>query len=729
MESYGKYINDFDNQENLIEGNRTLKLLIILIIIILLLFSFKKTKNSNIPKDYINDDYSDIIESVSNEELNKARNSFKQYIYEDTIDSSKTLPYNIFIPEIYSKNKKIPLIIFISDARMVGKDVKAPLYQTIGGPIWATENFQKKHKCFVLVPFYNEIIMDKDEYFKNEYINITIRLMTLIKGKYNIDSKRIYITGQSMGAMASLYLLSNYQNIFAAGLIISGQWKIDELKGLINSTFTYIVSAGDKKAFDGQNEIKKYFDDNNIKYGNINDLNGKINIDKLELYIKNIYALNYKHNFINFAKGTIFSPKNKGRKNEHLASFNYGYKIEAIKDWLFTQKMADYYKTTDGRYILTNFCEKANDDNLCIECIEGYYLSGDKLSCTKEINCENGDNIKGLCQWCKENYYLDMKDRKCKLNLENEEYKYCKIVSYGKCITCDKYYYLDRNNKCSTSQNCFRSKNALCLKCLDGFYLGLDNKCTSIKKCIYSKNNECLECEDGFYYERVNKICKQSKDNFTNCKANNYFKPKKCAICKDNYYLSQFDYLCHDNTKEGPFYKCQISNFKGNLCQFCVENYLIGKLDFKCNKIEGCVLSENENKCLECDDGYCLDNEGNCINNYNIIENDKKFYFRCKNLNEKGNGCKTCENNLSPNKMGNCYDDIHCEKRENGICKKCQKENLRGYYSYCLNKDFGCIDSFLQNCIRCDDNLNLDVCTECEEGFKVDKEGKCIVIR
>ena len=315
MESYGKYINDFDNQENLIEGNRTLKLLIILIIIILLLFSFKKTKNSNIPKDYINDDYSDIIESVSNEELNKARNSFKQYIYEDTIDSSKTLPYNIFIPEIYSKNKKIPLIIFISDARMVGKDVKAPLYQTIGGPIWATENFQKKHKCFVLVPFYNEIIMDKDEYFKNEYINITIRLITLIKGKYNIDSKRIYITGQSMGAMASLYLLSNYQNIFAAGLIISGQWKIDELKGLINSTFTYIVSAGDKKAFDGQNEIKKYFDDNNIKYGNINDLNGKIKIDKLELYIKNIYALNYKHNFINFAKGTIFSPKNKGRKN------------------------------------------------------------------------------------------------------------------------------------------------------------------------------------------------------------------------------------------------------------------------------------------------------------------------------------------------------------------------------------------------------------------------------
>ena len=727
MESDGKYINEFDFQEKLIEGNKFLKILFLLIILIISLSSFKKNKNNNIQKDDINND-SNILETVLIDELKKARNSFKQYIYEDTIDSSKTLPYNIFIPEIYSKNRKYPLIIFISDSRMVGKEITAPLYQTIGGPIWATENFQKKHKCFVLVPFYNEIIIDdSNEYFKNEYINITMRLISLIKGKYDIDPKRIYITGQSMGAMVTLYLLSNYQNFFAAGLIISGQWKIDELKGLINSTFTYIVSSGDEKAYRGQNEIKQYFDYNNVKYGNINNLNAQENINSLELHIKNIYSLNYIHNFITFAKGTVFSSKNK-IENEHLSSFIYSYKIDAIKDWLFSQKIRDYHKSKDGRFILTNFCEKTNDDNLCIKCIEGYYLSGDKLSCTKEINCENGDNIKGLCNWCKEKYYLDMKDRKCKSNLEKEEYKYCKIVSFGICLECDKYYYLDKNNKCSISQNCSESKNTLCVKCLDGFYLGLDHKCTNVKKCIYSNNNECIECKDGYYYERVNKTCKLGKRNFTNCKANNIRKPRKCSVCKDNYYLSQSDYLCYDNTKEGTFYKCQISNFNGNSCQFCVKDYYIGKLDFKCNKVEGCIWSENENKCLECDDYYCLDNKGKCIDNYYINENEKKYFYRCKFLNEKGNGCNKCENDLTPNKEGICFDDIHCAKKENGICKKCQKENPGGYNSYCLNKDFGCIDSFLQNCIRCDDNLNLDVCTKCEEGYKVNKEGKCIEI-
>jgi len=47
---------------------------------------------------------------------------------------------------------------------------------TIGGPIWATDTVQNKNKCFVLVPAYNEIIMDdRNDYLINEYLNITIR--------------------------------------------------------------------------------------------------------------------------------------------------------------------------------------------------------------------------------------------------------------------------------------------------------------------------------------------------------------------------------------------------------------------------------------------------------------------------------------------------------------------------------------------------------------------------
>ena len=730
-----KCLNDFDNKENLIEFNiitKTTKsffLIIIIIFLTLTLFKKRLTPENNEENDLLT------LDTISSRELDEARNLFKQYIYEDSIDSSKILPYNIYIPEKYSKNKKYPLVVFISDELGMGKEITSPLNHTVGGPIWATEFFQKKHKCFVLIPTYNEIFIDDSNgYFINEYINVTIRLISLIKGKYPIDSDRIYGTGQSMGAKAILYLLANYPYLFTAGLVVGGQWNINELKGLINTSFTYIVSAGDEKAFNGQNEVKNYFNSKNIKYGSISNINAQDKIDALEMYINNIYNLGYNHNFINFAEGSVFSSsdiKNKN-KNEHLLSFKYGYRTEAVKDWLFSQKkniLENFYTSKDGRMISTNFCDKSNEDKLCIKCIDDYYLTKDKISCTKEIHCSTGNKKTGLCNWCEDNYYLDLKDRKCKSNSENKELKYCKILNGGICSECDKYYYLTKNNKCTITSHCSKAKNGICLKCSDSFHLGLDKKCTNIKKCIYSNNNECIECEDGFYYERENKTCKKAIGNFTNCKANSYYKSKKCSICKDNYYLSLPDYLCYDNTKKGPFYKCQISNDNGKFCQFCVKEYFVGRLDFKCSKVEGCLKSKNENECLECEDSYCLDKKGKCINNYYVINEDKKFYYRCKKINEKGNGCNKCENNLDINSNGICFDDIHCkEKNDKGICKKCQKENPDGYISYCLNKDFGCVDSFNKNCIRCDDIFNLDICTECEEGFVIDKEGKCIKI-
>jgi predicted peptidase len=277
-----------------------------------------------------------ILDTISSEELNKARDSFKQYSFTDSKDSSKVLHYNLFIPENYSKNEKYPLMMFIGDGSTVGRE-KSPITRTVGGPIWATDTVQKKHKCFVLIPEYNELIIDDiKRFYISEYINVTIRLISQLQKDYNIDSNRIYSTGQSMGAMTTLYILANNPNLLAAGLIADGQWKIDELTGLVDATFTYFAAAGDHKAFTGQNEVKKYFDSKNIKYGSLDDINAKEKVDILNNETKKMYDLGYKQNFISFAKGTVISP-NSVRKNEHMESFKYAYRIETVRDWIFSQ--------------------------------------------------------------------------------------------------------------------------------------------------------------------------------------------------------------------------------------------------------------------------------------------------------------------------------------------------------------------------------------------------------
>ena len=58
-------------------------------------------------------------------------------------------------------------------------------------------------------------------------------------------------------------------------------------------------------------------------------------------------------------------------------------------------------------------------------------MSEDGYSCTPEINCKRGDEHFGICQICKNNYYIDNNDRKCKSNIDENNIKYCKILKDG----------------------------------------------------------------------------------------------------------------------------------------------------------------------------------------------------------------------------------------------------------------------------------------------------------
>ena len=613
--------------------------------------------------------------------------------------------------------------------------MKSTLTDTVGGPIWATDREQKKRECFVLAPKYNDVIIDDnhDKFVVSEYINVTVRLIQNLTNDYSINKDRIYSTGQSMGAMTTLYLLSNYPDLLAGGLIVDGQWRLEELQGLINSTFTYFAAGGDQKASTGQKEVKEYFHSLNISYGELTDLNAKDNIDILNNISKNMYENNHSQNFITYKNGSVL-PSNSKKANEHMCSFKYGYRVDTVRDWLFEQNRVKceegYYYSEDGKCSKTNFCKIINQDLSCKECVYGYFLTKDKESCTSTDNCENGNKKNGECNECIDTYYLDLQDKTCKDNTIDEKYKMCKKVDNGICIECDITYYLTSDDhKCTITPNCSLSENTLCTKCDSGFYLGLDHRCCSVEKCIYSYRGVCNECENGFYFDVINNTCNIAKDNnFTHCKKNSIYSPDHCSLCKNDFYLSNKDYLCYDNTSPGPFYKCEKGNFLNDKCLICIDGYFIGKIDSNCSKIEGCIESLDENTCLQCDDFYCINNKGNCTENYYVINEEMKHYFRCKRLNDEGTKCQLCERDLNLTKEGICYDEEHCEEFKDEKCIKCQKENQMGYFGYCLNKEFGCVDSFLTHCIRCDDILDLDKCTQCEDGYDINEYGYCVKI-
>jgi len=314
-------------------------LILVLVTALIIYLTFYNTTTKENP-DVVKNDFQDdpyTLDTVLEIELLQARNSFYQFYYNDAVDPKIILPYNLFIPENYTNNFAYPLILFIGDESTYGKEITLPINKTVGGPIWASKSVQNKHNCFVLVPHFSKnIFNNKDEYIKNENLNIIIRLINKIKNEYRIDSNRIYGTGQSMGADALLDLTANNLNLFSAILIIEPENFNKTMINSISTPFTYFASHENLDSYNIQIEIKNYFYSLNISFGSLVDIDPQENIEILNQKFIDLYIKKYKYNFITYSIRKANDNKNEGKHNK-IEIYKYGFRSDSVIDWLFSQ--------------------------------------------------------------------------------------------------------------------------------------------------------------------------------------------------------------------------------------------------------------------------------------------------------------------------------------------------------------------------------------------------------
>ena len=386
----------------------------------------------------------------------------------------------------------------------------------------------------------------------------------------------------------------------------------------------------------------------------------------------------------------------------------------------------NYYITENGKCVKTKYCEKSDENLVCRKCVDNYYLSLNDDSCTNEKNCKDGYKDLGLCKNCDYLFYLNVDDGKCISNQENNNFKFCRKVEKNTCIECSYDYYFTPDLKCVKTKNCTKSENGICTKCDEGYHLTENNKCTIIDHCLYPSNNGCDKCENNYFYDDFRRKCYLQINQYKNCKIGDYVN-EVCKECDKGYYLYEPNRLCYDNSKEGFLYKCLKTDENGTLCDTCEDDYFLGLEDLKCSKIQGCLISENENKCKKCDEYYCLDlKNGSCFYNDYAPENEnEKKYYACNITNDEGTECALCKNEFYEIKNGICVNNVECEKKENDKCVRCNEKSHDGY-NMCLNNVFGCVETFVENCLRCDNILNFDECTECKTGYELNDRGNCV---
>ncbi len=140
------------------------------------------------------------------------------------------LPYQLMTPVKIEAGKKYPLVIFLHGAGERGVDNEKQVVH--GVPQFASEENRKKHPCFLIAPQcpegkkWVEVDWSADTHAMpkepSPASKLTLDLIDATVKDLPIDTKRIYLTGLSMGGYGTWDLLARKPELFAAGVPVCG---------------------------------------------------------------------------------------------------------------------------------------------------------------------------------------------------------------------------------------------------------------------------------------------------------------------------------------------------------------------------------------------------------------------------------------------------------------------------------------------------------------------------
>lgn len=268
--------------------------------------------------------------------ITEVADDFIQADYTDA-DTGLTVTYNLYLPQGYNEAGSYPMVVFIADSSLAGKDAVASLTQGYGALVWAEDSWQTDHPSIVLVPAYPETILDDHNgYSTTEYVELTKRLIENISAQYAVDTTKIYGTGQSMGCMTTLILASKYPDLYASCMFVDGQWDVSTLSSLGGQRFVYFAAEGDSSAYAGAQELLAAFDQAGVTYATAT-WDATWTQEELTAAAEALFAQGEQRNVIFWLKGTVLPEGTPEGTSEHMYSFDFAYKANAVREWLLGQ--------------------------------------------------------------------------------------------------------------------------------------------------------------------------------------------------------------------------------------------------------------------------------------------------------------------------------------------------------------------------------------------------------
>ena len=144
----------------------------------------------------------------------------EKFTVEETRKGSHFMKYMLYTPEEVKNgtagNQKFPLVVYLHGAGERGTDPHITLGNN--GWVFASDEWQKKHPCFVIAPQ----VMTDEWWTDDAYMEMIRDLIMTMSFTKPVDGGRVYMTGLSMGGMGTWRFISLYPDLIAAALPICG---------------------------------------------------------------------------------------------------------------------------------------------------------------------------------------------------------------------------------------------------------------------------------------------------------------------------------------------------------------------------------------------------------------------------------------------------------------------------------------------------------------------------
>ncbi|NPD45668.1 MULTISPECIES: prolyl oligopeptidase family serine peptidase [unclassified Lentimicrobium] len=150
---------------------------------------------------------------------------------EKFVSGQDTLNYRFLFPD-YNTMRELPLVVFLHGSGERGNDNEAQLKWGVKN--FATSEQMKMHSSFVVAPqcpsgeSWANFLFDETsgsiqmQDIPTKPMELLVQLIEQLIKDYSVDTRRIYITGLSMGGLGTFDAMARYPDLFAAAVPVCG---------------------------------------------------------------------------------------------------------------------------------------------------------------------------------------------------------------------------------------------------------------------------------------------------------------------------------------------------------------------------------------------------------------------------------------------------------------------------------------------------------------------------